>query len=29
MKIVIIRSPRVLAPLLARLFGVSKKKEKR
>lgn len=26
MKIVIIRSPKLLAPLLARLFGVSKKK---
>lgn len=26
MKIVVIRSPRLLAPLLARLFGVSKKK---
>jgi hypothetical protein len=25
-KIVIIRSPRLIAPLLARLFGVSKKK---
>ncbi len=29
MKIVIIRSPRVLAPLLARLFGVSKKKNEK
>ena len=28
MKIVIIRSPRLLAPLLARLFGVSAKKQK-
>jgi len=26
MKIVVIRSPKLLAPLLARLFGVSKKK---
>ncbi len=26
MKIVIVRSPRLLAPLLARLFGVSKRK---